>query len=151
MRRGFVRDAEYRRGIRDSCVDGTRSAVLSEILLWAKDFDKSSVYWLHGLIGTGKSTITQTIVATMVTNGQLVASFFCSPKDEDQRDPERIFSTLAFQLARNHAVFRGQVYHFMYNPLMRVENSIADVLEKFDVSTVIVIDGLDKLEDKQLQ
>ena len=39
------------------CLRGMRESVLRKIESWIKDFDKSPVFWLNGLAGTGKSTI----------------------------------------------------------------------------------------------
>ena len=52
--------AEHRHGSRRGCLRGTRETVLNEIESWAKDFNQSPVFWLNGLVGTGKSTIAQT-------------------------------------------------------------------------------------------
>jgi hypothetical protein len=51
----FRHDDDDRRG----CLGGTRESVLAEIEHWTKNFDMSTVYWLNGLAGTGKSTIAQ--------------------------------------------------------------------------------------------
>ena len=52
-----AKGAGYRYGNRRGCLKGTRESVLNEIESWTKDFDKSPVFWLNGLAGTGKSTI----------------------------------------------------------------------------------------------
>ena len=81
-------------------------AVLDKIGLWARDFDKSPVYWLNGLARMGKTTIAQTIPERLFADGQLGASFFCSRDFEDQSNLQTIFPTLAVQLARNYTEFR---------------------------------------------
>ena len=84
---------------------GTRGAVLDKIELWTKDFDRSPIYWLNGLAGTGKTTITQTIAERVFANGQLGASFFCSRDFLDRSNLQFIFPTLAVQLARKYDKF----------------------------------------------
>jgi len=42
---------------------------LDEIELWTRDFDKPPIYWLNGLVGTGKSTIAQTISEETFADG----------------------------------------------------------------------------------
>jgi hypothetical protein len=91
--------AEYCHGNRRGCLKGTRNTVLNEIESWAKDFNKSPVFWLNGLAGTGKSTIAQTIAERIFAEGHLGASFFCSRDFEDRSNLHFIFPTLAFQLA----------------------------------------------------
>ena len=127
------------------------------IELWTRDFDRSPVYWLNGLAGTGKSTIAKTIAERMFADGQLGASFFCSRDFEDRRNLQFIFPTLATQLARRYIEFR-----LIFAPLVRSDPSIAyeslyDQMEKLivqplnesRVSTVIVIDALDECEDDE--
>ena len=90
-----AKQAGYRHGNRNGCLRGTRTAILDEIELWIRDFDKPPVYWLNGLAGTGKSTIAQTIAERTFADGRLGASFFCSRDFEDRRNLQSIFPTLA--------------------------------------------------------
>ncbi|KAF9646341.1 hypothetical protein BDM02DRAFT_3130432 [Thelephora ganbajun] len=149
--------AEYRHGDRRSCLRGTRTAILDEIELWTRDFDKPPVYWLNGPAGTGKSTIAQTIAERVFADGQLGASFFCSRDFEDRRSLRFIFPTLAVQLARRYPEFRS-----IFVPLVQSNPELVDgslytqmrrliiwPLEESDISTVIVIDGLDECEDEE--
>ena len=59
-----ARGAAYQHGDRRGCLRGTREVVLDEIESWTTGFNKSPVFWLNGLAGTGKSTIAQTIAAS---------------------------------------------------------------------------------------
>ncbi|KAF9642707.1 hypothetical protein BDM02DRAFT_3273353 [Thelephora ganbajun] len=148
---------EYRHGDRRGCLKGTRTAVLDQIELWTRGFDKPPVYWLNGLAGTGKSTIAQTIAERIFADGQLGASFFCSRDFEDRRDLRFIFPTIAVQLARKYTEFRSifvplvQSYpaivdESLYN---QVKKLIVEPLKRSAISTVIVIDALDECKDKE--
>ena len=152
-----ARAAEYRHGSRNGCLKGTRGAVLDEIELWTRDFNKPPVYWLNGLAGTGKSTIAQTIAERVFADGRLGASFFCSRDFEDRSDLHFIFPTLAVQLARNHSNFRsifvplvqsdpGVSHESLYNQMNKL---IVGPLKKSAISTVIVIDALDECKDEE--
>ena len=152
-----ARGAEFRHGERKGCLKRTREAVLNTIELWARDFDKSSIYWLNGLAGTGKSTIAKTIAERLFTDGQLGASFFCSRDFEDRRNLHFIFPTLATQLARKFVEFRkilvpliqsdpNIAYESLHN---QMEKLIVQPLSKTGVSTVIVIDALDECKDEE--
>jgi len=121
------------------------------------DFEKPSVYWLHGVAGTGKSAIAQTIAERMSEHGKLGASFFCSRDSQERNDPYLIFPTLAVQLARKYTQFRS-----IFVPLAQSDPGIAyetlrhqmdkllvRPLKEADISTVIIIDALDECEDEE--
>jgi hypothetical protein len=149
--------AEFRHGERKGCLRGTRGDVLNSIELWARDFDRSSVYWLNGLAGTGKSTIAKTIAERSFVDGRLGASFFCSRDFEDRRNLQLILPTLAIQLARKYIKFRSILvpliqsdpaiaYESLYNQMSKL---IVNPLKESGISTVIVIDALDECEDEE--
>jgi len=149
--------AGYRHGGRKGCLKGTRGAVLDGIEVWTRDFNKSPVYWLNGLAGTGKSTIAQTIAERMFADGRLGASFFCSRDFEDRSDLHFIIPTLAVQLARRYTKFRsifiplvqldpGIAHESLYNQMKKL---IVGPLEESAVSTVVVIDALDECKDEE--
>ena len=136
---------------------GTRSAILDEIELWAREFDQPTVYWLNGLAGTGKSTIAQTVAERLLADGQLGASFFCSRDFEDRSNHHFLFPTLAVQLARRYTEFRlvfiplvrsdpGIAYESLYNQMNKL---IVRPLVESAISTIIVIDALDECKDEE--
>ena len=61
---------------------GTRRDVLLQLERWSNDEQDKRVFWLNGLAGTGKSTITQTFAEM---------SFFCS-RDFNDRSNLRTIS-----------------------------------------------------------
>ena len=152
-----ARGAGYRHGGRRGCLKGTRGTVLSVIELWARDFDRTPVYWLNGLAGTGKSTIAKTIAERLFADDQLGASFFCSRDFEDRRNLQLIFPTLAVQLARKYIEFRSILVSLIqsdpdiaYESLFdQMKKLIVEPLSKSSISTVIVIDALDECEDEE--
>ena len=149
--------AEYRHGNRNSCLKGTRGAILEVIEHWAGNFNKPPVYWLNGLAGTGKTTIAQTIAERAFADGHLGASYFCSRDFEDRRNLQLIFPTLAIQLARKYPQFRSilvrlvrsdpEVAHeSLYSQMRKL---IVQPLKESKVSTVIVVDALDECKDEE--
>ena len=148
--------AGYRHGNRKGCLKGTRENVLNEVELWAEDFDKSPVFWLNGLAGTGKSAIAQTISERMFADGHLGASFFCSRGFEDRSNLQYIFPTLAFQLAHKYPDFRSSLIPLLQSNPDILHESLQDQMQRFlvdplqsaAVSTVIVIDALDECTDE---
>jgi len=152
-----ARGAGYQHGDRRGCLRGTRETVLNEIKLWTKDPNKSPVFWLNGLAGTGKTTIAQTVSERIFADELLGASFFCSRDFEDRSNLHFIFPTLAFQLAHKYPRFRSVlvpllrsnpdvVYESLYS---QVEKLIVGPLKSADISTVIVIDALDECTDEE--
>jgi len=154
-----ARGAGYQHGDRQGCLTGTREAILDKIESWTKDFDRSPVYWLNGLAGTGKSTIAQTTSQQLFADGQLGASFFCSRDFKDRRDLHLIFPTLSFQLAYRYPDFRSVLVPLLqsnpdigYESLCnQMEKLIVAPLKEKGISTVIVIDALDECTDDEPQ
>ena len=152
-----ARCAAYQHDNRRGCLRGTREMVLNEIELWTKDFSKSPVFWLNGLAGTGKSTITQTIAERMFADGLLGASFFCSRDFEDRSNLRFIFPTLAFQLAHKYSSFQPHLISLLRsNPdvvdeslYSQMERLIVEPLQSASISTVILIDALDECKDNE--
>jgi hypothetical protein len=149
--------AGYQHGDRKGCLRGTRETILNEIESWARDPNKSPVFWLNGLAGTGKSTIAQTVSKRAFADGLLGASFFCSRDFKDRSDLHFIFPTLAFQLAHKYPKFRlilvpllrsnpDIAHESLYNQMKML---IAEPLSSSDISTVIVIDALDECKDEE--
>jgi hypothetical protein len=154
-----ARGAGYEHGNRRGCLTGTRETILDEIESWTKDSNKSPVYWLNGVAGTGKSTIAQTIAERVFADGQLGASFFCSRDFKDRSDLQFIFPTLAFQLAYKYPDFRSVLipllqskpdigYESLHNQMERL---IVTPLQQKGISTVIIIDALDECVDDEPQ
>ena len=151
--------AGYQHGDRKGCLRGTREAVLGEIESWTEDFDKSPVFWLNGLAGTGKSTIAQTVSEWLFADGLLGGSFFCSRDFKDRSDLHFIFPTLAFQLAHKYPEFRSMLVPLLQSNPDIVHESLYSQLEKLivkplrsaGVPTVIVIDALDECTDEEPQ
>ena len=130
---------------------------MDEIELWTRDFDKPPVYWLNGLVGTGKSTIAQTIAERTFADGRLGASFFCSRDFEDRSSLQSIFPTLAVQLARRCTQFRSKFIQLVQSDPEILHESLSGQMKKLivqpladsTVPTVIVIDALDECKDEE--
>ena len=133
---------------RADCLEGTCTAILHEIDLWTQKPEQPPVYWLNGPIGTGKSTIAQTVVNKMKEDDRLGAFYFCSQESSSKN----ILPTLAYQLASKYPEFRlvyltnqATLSDPQYN---WVGTPFVDSLMRSGISTVIVIDALD-CADKQ--
>ncbi|KAG8689688.1 hypothetical protein FRC11_001247, partial [Ceratobasidium sp. 423] len=147
---------------RTPCFENTRSNELKQVHTWARDPNSSSVFWINGMAGTGKTTIAYSLCEEFNHRHQLVASFFCSRSLSECRDVSRIIPSIAWELAEFSGLFRDALvkgarnagYHPDYysldrqfttliaQPLLEVERSLPDHL-------VIVIDALDECDDKE--
>ena len=149
--------AGYQRGNRSGCLKGTRESVLNKVEYWAEN-SEASIFWLHGLAGTGKTTIAQTVAERLFADGRLGASFFCFRGSDDRSDLQLIFPTLALQLAERHPKIRSLLIHLLQTNSDIMYQSLEAQMEKFlvgplwsaDISTVIVIDALDECRDEDI-
>jgi NACHT domain len=147
--------AGYSSGNHKPCLEGTRTAVLHEIEIWEVDGTKSSVYWLKGVAGCGKSAIAQTFAERSAVNGRLGASFFCSRDFPDRRNLRLIFPTLARDLAYRYPEFRAAlVKTIRSNPdvehdslAVQFEKLLVEPLKSTGLSMTIVVDALDECKD----
>ncbi|KXN90686.1 hypothetical protein AN958_03971 [Leucoagaricus sp. SymC.cos] len=93
------------------CLPGTRSELLDEITKWANNVegDAPRVFWLHGTAGSGKSSIAHTI-ANHFKQLERLGSCFCFARNrEADRRHEKIFTTIARDLADQDAQLLGQL------------------------------------------
>lgn len=81
------------------CYPNTRVDLLRQIASWAPDPDGKAIFWLNGIAGTGKSTISRTIAQHFHERGLLGASFFFKRGEAERGHAGRLFTTLAAQLA----------------------------------------------------
>ncbi|KAF8347420.1 hypothetical protein F5887DRAFT_1131099 [Amanita rubescens] len=83
------------------CHPRTREKVLKIISDWIDDsYPRQRIMWLNGPAGAGKSAIAQTI-AERYNDNRLAASFFFLRNTPDRGVADRLFLTLAWQLARS--------------------------------------------------
>ncbi|KAF8179114.1 hypothetical protein BJ912DRAFT_644648 [Pholiota molesta] len=95
-----------RAGAPSLCFAGTRTAIMKVIGDWLKDEAQPDLFWLNGLAGIGKSTITKTISKYANEHEMLGGSFFFSRGDQALSDGRLVFPTLAFQLAQHDPAFK---------------------------------------------
>ena len=150
-------EAGHRSGNRQGCLKGTRRGVLAQLEDWLEDERGQRILWLHGLAGTGKSTIAQTFADITFAEGRLGASFFCSRDFEDRSNIRAIFPTLGFQLAYRYPQFREELLKVLRaNPgigretlCSQMEKVIVGPFKATQIPTVIVIDALDECKDDE--
>ena len=61
VQEALLKPADMNASLRKSCLPGTRKRLIAEIIDWASQGDTETagknVLWLHGMAGSGKSTI----------------------------------------------------------------------------------------------
>jgi Mrp family chromosome partitioning ATPase len=143
-----------------TCLPDTRVDLLQVIYNWADGENSSSIFWLSGLAGTGKSTVARTVAAKYSEKGSLGASFFFSRGGGDIGYAGKFVTSIAIQLANNIPAvkrnicdtiaersnitsqsLREQWRHLVLGPLSKLKSN--DFL-----SYVLVVDALDECEDE---
>ncbi|TCD62238.1 hypothetical protein EIP91_007197 [Steccherinum ochraceum] len=155
-------DAAYEMGQREDhtgkrthCMPGTRTETLGRLELWLADDGDYRLFWLNGMAGTGKSTIADSLARYARSEGIYGAGFFCSRDFDNARDLNRIFPSLAYQLAFRVPQYRDQLLNVLrtrgyvpgdlkqqlveliLEPLKRIAATISRPI-------VIIIDALDE-------
>ena len=87
-------------------MDGTRMELLEEIRAWSDDPQGTSIFWLTGMAGTGKSTVARTVARKLGDQKRLGASFFFSRGQGDRGRAVKFFPTLAFELLTSIAALQ---------------------------------------------
>ncbi|GAM42231.1 WD repeat protein [Talaromyces pinophilus] len=82
----------------EECLQGTREDLLHKVKEWAVLPEGKSMFWLNGLAGTGKSTISRTVARNFQKQGLLGASFLFKRGEGDRGNAARFFPTIARQL-----------------------------------------------------
>ena len=81
------------------CLKDTRTEVLKQIRAWTYGEERSCIFWLNGMAGTGESTIARTISREFSNRGDLGASFFFARGGGDVGHAGMFFTSIAKQLA----------------------------------------------------
>ncbi|KIK32138.1 hypothetical protein CY34DRAFT_182822, partial [Suillus luteus UH-Slu-Lm8-n1] len=86
---------------RKQCLEGTRTEILSQITEWVNSTRDNvpCVLWLSGPAGKGKSAIAHTIAKSFEDMGGLGSCYSFDRQREADRRHEKIFSTIARDLA----------------------------------------------------
>jgi hypothetical protein len=146
------------------CHPGTRENVLKEMRHWIDNPDtKERILWLRGPVGVGKSAIVQTI-ARSYSRENVAATFFFYRSDTSRNDGNRLFPTLAWQLATSVPGTRDgiaaalnddcdlprkdiecQFEHLICRPFRAISDGLRTS------APVVIIDGIDECSDDKLQ
>ena len=142
---------------RTPCLQNTRRNVIKDVMEWIADDSNEAkkVLWVHGLAGTGKSTLSNTIAGIMDNLHRLGAFFFFN-RDIPQRSFATLIRTLAYRLAMFDARFGATISRVLANhdniAEMRLESQFENLLSANALKSVewsggpivLIIDALDE-------
>ncbi|KIL58617.1 hypothetical protein M378DRAFT_310658 [Amanita muscaria Koide BX008] len=149
------------------CHPGTRKIVLRRLRDWFDNPNPTDrITWLHGPAGAGKSAIAQTIAHEYRGRG-LAATYFFYRSDARRNDGNRLFATLAWQLAFSIPATKNFIVHALNKtprlpmkdveyqfeqlvayPFREMNNNVSQMLQP---APVVIIDCVDECLDEQLQ
>ncbi|KND90066.1 Vegetative incompatibility protein HET-E-1 [Tolypocladium ophioglossoides CBS 100239] len=143
-----------------TCLPNTRVELLHQVSGWALDPGSEAVFWLNGMAGTGKSTISRTVARDFARGGHLGASFFFKRGETDRGGMARFVSTIAADLTRRipaialhvkdaidndpailRKTLREQFDKLVWHPLSLIQPNLPNL-----GPIVIIIDALDECE-----
>ncbi|EJD04813.1 WD40 repeat-like protein [Fomitiporia mediterranea MF3/22] len=81
---------------RPQCLPGTRTEIVNQVVEWVLSDSDKKVFWLHGVAGSGKSTVSTTIAEHFRGISRLGAHLFF---ERGKSDPSSVIRTLAYKLA----------------------------------------------------
>ncbi|KAF3931223.1 hypothetical protein ABW19_dt0209418 [Dactylella cylindrospora] len=144
------------------CLAGTRTNLLDLIRKWASDPLGKPMFWLNGMAGTGKSTISRTVAQELQRNSILGASFFFRRGESDRGTGTIFFTTIAVQLANrfnsmassirtainedngvSKKGLKDQFDKLIWGPLSEIEPT-----STVKPQSIIVVDALDECEQQ---
>jgi len=140
------------------CFPGTREQYISDITNWVTGSvdPPSSMYWMRGPAGVGKSAIAQTCAEKLKETGHLGAAFFFTVNKHS--NPSRLFTTIAYQLATTLPDYRTSIDERISRDKTLVEKKMLSQFRSLIVEPiqelekqgkrvqpkVVFIDGLDE-------
>lgn len=144
----------------DECLPGTRTDICRQITKWAVSPTGKCIFWLNGMAGTGKSTISRTIAKSLKQSNFLGASFFFKRGEGDRGNAKKFFPTISRQLATKIPSVIPGVRKAIYDDHEIMTKSLKEQFEKLllrplqgiaqsdytATTMVIVIDALDECE-----
>jgi hypothetical protein len=147
------------------CLEGTRVDLLRQIDEWADSAEGKCIFWLQGMAGTGKSTISRTVAHKLKHNrlgARLGASFFFKRGERDRGSAARFFTTIAAQLVCQLPSMAEQVRNAIDADFIITENSIKDQFKMLLLdplkkvaedmpkpkTMVVVVDALDECDSE---
>jgi len=128
--KGAAFDTHAEGGRNRTCHPDTRVDLLRQIDDWVDHPTAESIFWLNGMAGTGKSTISRTVAQRCDARGILGASFFFKRGEGDRGHAGLFFTTIAAQLVLKQPVVAAHVKSAIDSDPAITEKTIGVQFEK---------------------
>ncbi|KAL3608845.1 hypothetical protein FPOAC2_03856 [Fusarium poae] len=168
-------DSNDVQGAQSYCLEGTQHSILDKIQEWVENPGGEMIFWLHGMAGTGKSSVALTAANALKEgkpfteinppprNATLGASFFFRQGDATRNSTRAFFQTLARDLADVSPTFKTLIATAIENnptiatkaPQQQLENLIVNPLSILDdksflpIHLIVVVDALDECIERR--
>ena len=141
------------------CQAGTREAILNRIYTWVDSRDDSTVFWLHGFAGSGKTSIATSVAAKFAEENRLAGSFFFSrdpAHHPGRRSAISVIATIAYQNAISNSAVRNRVEKvldrdraiFSASPISQLQQLVIDpVRPRYLPYIIMIVNTIKKLFD----
>ncbi|KAF7377533.1 NACHT domain-containing protein [Mycena sanguinolenta] len=144
------------------CHAETRTQILEDLWLWSSEVNASNMtLWLQGPAGAGKSAIAQSFCQKLEAHYYLGASFFFKRGHPSRGIGNKLFPTLAYQLALCQPELKQAISGIVEDDPSILDRALSIQLRKLIIDPcrqairnrplVVVIDGLDECDDQEIQ
>ncbi|PLB50053.1 hypothetical protein P170DRAFT_380384, partial [Aspergillus steynii IBT 23096] len=143
------------------CYKGTRHGLLQEIVNWVDNPGDKQFFWLNGMAGTGKSTISRTLAKLFKNRGILGASFFFKKGEQDCDSLEKFIPTVVRQLITFFPSLKHDIKHVIDKDDLIFNRSLEEQFEELFLkpllnvrlpqrqTLVLILDAVDECQNNQ--
>ncbi|KAF5353388.1 hypothetical protein D9756_007846 [Leucocoprinus leucothites] len=142
------------------CHLDTRKDYIAKVMDWAHGDSHlgEPILWMYGPFGVGKSAVAQSCAEALEIKHKLAATLFFSRSFADRDDPQRIFTSIAYQIAIQCDAFSRIIAARIdrdpalvtKTPSRQFEELLVRPLHQIDTAAreldglIVIIDGLDE-------
>uniref|UniRef100_A0A8H7NM14 Mitochondrial division protein 1 n=1 Tax=Bionectria ochroleuca TaxID=29856 RepID=A0A8H7NM14_BIOOC len=149
----------YEEGRNPTCLPNTRVDLLQQLSAWADDSESEAIFWLNGMAGTGKSTISRTMARDLNRKCRLGASFFFKRGEGDRRNMARFVTSIAADIVAREPAISQHVKKTLEEDPGIVKKTLKEQFDKLIIQPfsklpdrngepiVLVVDALDECEN----